>query len=127
MLKLALIAGAGAVGAVLRYLVAGWVQQGASGSFPVGTLSVNVLGCMVIGLLGAVFAGPVVVREEYRLALMVGLLGGFTTFSSFGFETMALLNEGQVRLAIVNVVASNGLGLVAVWIGYRLGERIYGA
>jgi CrcB protein len=61
-------------------------------NFPFGTLSVNLLGCLAIGFLAAIFVGPVPLREEYRLGLVVGLLGGFTTFSAFGFETFLLLS-----------------------------------
>ena len=107
MVKLMVIAVGGGVGAVGRYLLAGW-------TFPLGTLAVNVFGCLVIGVLGAVFGGPHLIRQEYRLLLMVGLLGGFTTFSTFGLETMAMINEGQFALAGVNVLLSNGLGLLAV-------------
>ena len=120
------IALGGAVGAVSRYLVSGWVMHSTGRVFPVGTLCVNVIGCLLIGILGAAFAGPQLIREEYRLALMVGLLGSFTTFSTFGAESMALVSAGQLRLAVLNVVLSNGLGLSAAWFGYRAGERWFG-
>ncbi len=126
MLKLLLIAVGGAVGATSRYLVAGWGQSLTAGVFPVGTLIVNVTGCFAIGFLGAAFAGPWLVREEYRFAIMVGVLGGFTTFSTFGWETFSLLRDAQPWPAAANVIASNGIGLAAVWIGYRLAERLYG-
>ena len=101
-------------------------MRGAEGSFPIGTLLVNFLGCLSMGLLCAVFAAPILVREEYRAALLVGLLGGFTTFSSFGWETVAMLNGGQRRWALVNVASTNVLCLLAVWFGYRVGQRIWG-
>ena len=122
-----MIAAGGAVGATLRYLISGCAQRQTDGLFPVGTLFVNVVGCLIIGLLGALFAGPHLIREEYRVAVLVGVLGAFTTFSTFGWETFSLLNAGQIRLAVVNVVLSNGVGLAAVWIGYRLGEQWFGA
>lgn len=121
-----IIAAGGGIGAVLRYLLAGAAQRTVASALPVGTMSVNVIGCFVIGLLAAFFAGPQLVRPEWRLALMVGLLGGFTTFSSFGLETIALLNDGQVRAALLNVVLSNVLGLTAAWLGYRIGEAWFG-
>ncbi len=117
---LLLIAAGGAVGAVLRYLLAGWGQRLVVGTFPLGTLLVNLTGCLVIGYLGAVFAGPWLVRQELRLALLVGLLGGFTTFSSYAFETFALMADGRGGPALLNVALSNLVGLLAVWIGYRL-------
>jgi CrcB protein len=121
-----LIAAGGAFGSVLRYAIQGWVQRLTSGSFPVGTLAVNVSGCMIIGFIAAALTGPVLVREEYRIGLTVGVLGGFTTFSAFGLETFNLANDGQLRLAFANVVLSCGLGFVAVWAGYRLAERWFG-
>jgi len=127
MYKLALIAVGSAAGGLCRYGLAGVVQRFAGVTFPWGTLCVNVVGCLLIGVCGAVFSGPHLIREEYRLAATVGLLGGFTTFSSFGFETLQLVNSGSMRSAILNVSACNVLGLGAAWIGYRLVERWLGA
>ncbi len=126
MFKFVLIAAGGAVGALLRYAISGWAQRCVNGSFPTGTLFVNLLGCFLIGFLGAFFAGPHLIRDEYRVALLVGLLGAFTTFSTFGWETFALANGGQLGLAVVNIVLSNGAGLVAVWFGYRMSEQWFG-
>lgn len=126
MLKYLLIAVGGAFGSVMRYVLQGWVQRWTNGSFPTGTLAVNVAGCLIIGVLSAMFAGPVLVRPDYRIGLTVGILGGFTTFSTFGLESFNLANEGEFRLAALNVLASCGLGLAAVWFGYRLGERWFG-
>jgi CrcB protein len=126
MMKYLLIAAGGALGSALRFAVQGWIHRLAGGSFPAGTLVVNVLGCLLVGLLSAMFAGPVFVRPEYRFGLLAGLLGGFTTFSTFGLETFNLTNAGQYRLAAANVLLSCGLGLAAVWGGYRLGEWWYG-
>lgn len=126
MTKLTLIFLGGGIGSVARYLVAGCAQRLAGGVFPFGTLTVNLLGCLLIGVLGAVFAGPVLVREEYRFALMVGFLGGFTTFSTFGYETFQLANDRQLSAVLLNIAASNLFGLAAVWLGYRLTERWIG-
>ena len=120
MTKLLFIAGGGALGSVLRYLVAGWGQRLTPGVFPLGTLLVNVSGCLLIGYLGTLFAGPAVIRDEYRLALLVGLLGGFTTFSTFGYESWALLSDREWGLAGANFLLTNVLGLAAVWLGHRL-------
>jgi CrcB protein len=120
MTKLLFIALGGAAGSVARYLVAVQGQRLSQSMFPVGTLTVNVLGCLLIGLLGTLFAGPVIVREEYRLALLVGFLGGFTTFSTFGLETFSLVSDREWWLASLNVLGSNVLGLAAVWVGNRL-------
>jgi CrcB protein len=127
ILKLLLIGCGGAAGAVLRYLVAGWGQALVAGSFPLGTLLVNVSGCLLIGVVGRLLLGETIVPDHYRFAILVGFLGGFTTFSTFGWETMALLNDGQRTAAIANVLLSNVLGLAAVWIGYRLVQLWPGA
>ena len=112
---------------MLRYWLAGWGQKLSAGVFPLGTLMVNLAGCLAIGFFATVLAGPLLVREEYRLALLVGLLGGFTTFSTFGYETLALLGDREWGPAALNLVLSNGLGLLAVLVGARLAERWPGA
>ena len=118
------IACGGGVGALLRFGVAGWLQRGSGGVFPIGTLSVNVAGCLLIGFVGALLSGPLLVREEVRLGLLVGVLGGFTTFSTFGWETLALLEDGDWARAAANVALSNALGLAAVWLGYRVAQQV---
>ncbi|MBN2310342.1 MAG: fluoride efflux transporter CrcB [Candidatus Hydrogenedentes bacterium] len=127
MAKVLMVAAGGAAGAVLRYAIAGWTQRLASGSFPVGTLAVNVVGCFLIGFLGVAFSRYILIREEYRLALTIGLLGAFTTFSTYGWETFSLMNDGQKWQAALNLLASNAFGLAGVWLGFRLAERWYGA
>jgi CrcB protein len=127
MVKFLLIAAGGGVGALLRYLIAGWGQTLVGGWFPLGTLIVNTAGCLIIGALGAYFAGPQLIREEYRIALLVGVLGAFTTFSTFSWETLSLARDGELRLAMVNVVLTNVLALTAVWLGYRFTEKWFGA
>lgn len=124
--KYTLLAVGGAAGTLLRYLVQGWGQELTRGTFPLGTLLVNVAGCLAIGLLNTVFAGPVPIRPEYRIGLTIGLLGGFTTFSAFGWETMALTGDGQFLRASLNVLLSVGLGLAAVWCGHQIGQRCFG-
>ena len=127
MLRIILIFLAGGCGCLLRYVVAGLVQPPGNGSFPVGTLTVNVIGCVAIGFLASMFTGPVLIREEYRLAILVGLLGGFTTFSTYGYETFSLTADGQFGLAAINLLLSNGLGLAAAWGGAKLAVAIYGS
>jgi fluoride exporter len=119
MTKYLLIAAGGATGSVLRYALQTYVQRLAGPGFPWGTLAVNAVGCFVAGFLAAAFMSAFPLRDEFRLALGAGLLGGFTTFSAFGLETFQLAMSGQMRLALVNVLASVALGMVAVWAGYR--------
>jgi CrcB protein len=126
MNKWLLIAAGGALGSLLRYALQGWVQRLAGGSFPAGTLAVNMIGCLLIGFLAAAFTGPLLIREEYRIGLTVGILGGFTTFSTFGLETFMLANEGQWKYALLNVVLNCAVGFVAVWLGYRAAQRWFG-
>ena len=113
MTRILIIVAGGATGAVLRYAVGGLLQRIGNGSFPIGTLGVNLAGCLLIGLCAGLFAGPYLIREEYRLFVMVGVLGAFTTFSTFGFETFSLFNEREYGMARLNVAQSNILGLTA--------------
>jgi len=117
--------GAGA-GGTARYLVGGWAQGWAGPGFPLGTLVVNVSGCLAIGFLAALFSGPWLVREEWRLAILVGVLGGYTTFSSFGYETTSRVRDGEWARAGLNVLLSNALGLSAVWAGATLAGLLPG-
>ncbi len=103
------------------------VQRLTDDAFPVGTLAVNVSGCLLIGFLGALFSGPALLRDEMRLFVLAGFLGGFTTFSTFSFETLSLLDDGEWARASANLVLSNGLGLLAVWLGYRIAGALQGA
>ena len=116
----------GGVGSLLRYLLSGWVQNQARAVFPFGTLAVNLLGCACIGVLGAALDGRVLIRPEYRLFLMVGVLGGFTRFSSFAFESLKLSMDREFRLALMNVLLSNVLGLFAAWLAYVLTRKVVG-
>jgi fluoride exporter len=124
--KYLLVLAGGALGSLSRYLVQGWAQRLTAGTFPIGTLVVNVVGCFVIGALNMLFTGPFPVRQEVRIGILVGILGGFTTFSSFGWETFALADDGQVATAAANVLLSLVLGLIAVWAGFRIAQRLYG-
>lgn len=92
--------------------------------FPWGTLAVNVVGCLLVGFLAGMFATTWNVREEYRLGIIVGFLGGFTTFSAFGRETFALAAGQQVGLALGNIVLNVAVGLLAVWAGAWLAGRL---
>ncbi len=124
-LRITLIFLGGGLGSVLRYLVAGWFQQLSNESFPLGTLAANVFGCALIGLLASLLTGPVLIRDEYRLAILVGLLGGFTTFSTFAWESLRLATGGQYLWATANVVLSNTIGLLAAWLGSRITMILY--
>jgi CrcB protein len=126
LLKILFVALGGAFGSVLRYELGRWIQDKTTSSFPTGTIVINVTGCFAIGFLGMLFTGPMVIREEYRVGILVGILGGYTTFSTFGRETFMLANENQGFYAVMNLLLSNTFGVIAVWLGHRLAERWYG-
>jgi CrcB protein len=126
MTKWLFIAAGGAFGSVMRYAVHGWVQRATNSNFPWGTLAVNVVGCAMIGFLAAAFEGPRPIREEYRLAIIVGVLGGFTTFSTFGWETFSLASDRRFAFAVLNIMLSCGVGLLAVWAGYKISQSFFG-
>jgi CrcB protein len=116
----------GFIGSILRYAVSGYVQQWTkSVDFPYGTLAANFIGCFVIGLLSQLAETHGVFTAESRAFVFVGVLGGFTTFSSFGNETMNLLLEGERLLALANITAQVVLGLSAVWLGRVLAYEIW--
>jgi fluoride exporter len=124
--KVLLVGLGGFVGSVLRYLISGWVQDWTGrDDFPVGTLAVNVVGCLFIGLLSQLAESRQWFSDEFRALVFVGILGGFTTFSSFGNETLNLWRDRQVWLALVNIAAQLVLGLGAVWLGRMLGHLIW--
>jgi CrcB protein len=127
MLKWVLIAVGGAFGSILRYWFQGWVQRLAGSTFPIGTLAVNITACFAIGLLAGFFAGPQLIREEYRIGLTVGVLGGYSTFSTFGLETFNLANDSEYSLALLNMFVSCAASFAAVWLGYRIAEHWVGA
>lgn len=126
MTKLLWIAVGGATGSVLRYALAGATQQWSGMSFPIGTLAVNLIGCLAMGYLGFILVEHWEIREEYQLALLFGLLGGFTTFSTFGWDVMRQLQHGEPIRALTYIVASNIGGILGVWLGYRLAMRWHG-
>ena len=113
----------GFIGAVFRFLLSGFVHRLVPLSeFPFGTLAVNVVGCLLIGLLNGLAETRQVIGPELRLFLMIGMLGGFTTFSAFGYETLELIRDAEVSRAMGNVFLQVLLGLVAVWLGDMLGR-----
>jgi len=126
MRELVLIAIAGAAGSLCRYGVSGAVYRWLGDRFPYGTLAVNVIGCFLLAFLMQVGLSTDVVPRHYRVALAVGFLGAFTTFSTFGYETTRLLEDGAWGPAAMNVGANLVLGVLAVIGGLVLGRTIVG-
>lgn len=116
----------GALGALGRYAVSGWVARLTRQSpFPYGTLTVNVAGALVLGfLMSATTSGRLGLSQSTRILLGVGMLGAFTTFSTFTYETVEAARAGDLRGAVLNVVVSLVLGLSACWLGLKLGDRL---
>lgn len=118
MQQLLFVGAGGFVGAILRYLVSGFVQNlSKSAAFPFGTMAVNVAGCLFIGMLSQLIDSQAGITAEMRLLLMVGLLGSFTTYSTFGNETLTLIKDQQLLLAFANVGLHLLFGLAAVLLG----------
>ena len=123
MIKVLILITGGAIGSALRDWVSLWVQRSRLYSFPFGILSVNVIGSFLIGFCWSL-------AEDYnfsvntRAFLFTGLFGGFTTFSSFALDTMSLMKTGDYKLAFINILASNILGLIAVFLGLLLGKNV---
>lgn len=113
----------GAIGSLLRYAVAVWLKPEPSLAFPVHTLLVNVVGCLVIGFVFS-FLLAVPNDQYYRLFIITGILGGFTTFSSFGIESFYLVQHKEFLKAGSYIGLSNLLGLAAVWVGYNIHKLI---
>jgi CrcB protein len=127
MLRILLVGLAGLAGTLCRYWLSGVVARRYGEAFPFGTLAVNLLGCFAAGLLFHLMQERQAFNETARAAVFVGLLGGFTTFSSYGLQTFELLREGRAGAAALNVVASNLLGLLMVFAGYSLAKLAGGA
>lgn len=124
--RILLVGIGGFIGSVLRYVLGGYVQQVArSVDFPYGTLAVNVTGCLIIGFLSYLAETRGVFNAESRAFIFIGLLGGFTTFSSFGNETIDLWRDGYGFFALANVAAHLVLGLGAVWLGRVVADLIW--
>jgi CrcB protein len=121
MKGLLLVALGGAVGSMARYKLSGYVlHHTVDWRFPAGTFAVNVVGCLVAGVLAGLADKHDFFTPEARLLLFTGVLGGFTTFSAFGLETMFLLKRGDVLVAGANVALSVVAGLAALWLGISL-------
>ncbi len=125
MIKIIMVGMGGFAGSICRYLVGEVSQKYFTSSFLLyPTLIVNIGGCLIIGLLGGLSETRQIFTPEIRALVVVGFLGGFTTFSTFGYETFALARGDQIFLALANLVLHLILGLGAVWLGFSLSKMV---
>ena len=119
-----LIAGfGGLIGTMMRYLLNNAIYKMlAFPLYPYGTLTINILGCFFIGLIASLTESRFSFTPELRIFVQIGILGGFTTFSTFGYETFSLIRDGQFLLGAANILLQVFVGLFAVWLGYYLGQ-----
>lgn len=124
VMKLLWLAVGGGLGTVSRYGLSGLAQRLSNTLFPWGTLAVNILGCLAFGILWSAFENRIQISPEYRLIILTGFMGAFTTFSTFMFETGQLMREGQYLWALGNIGLQNGIGIIAVFLGLLIGKFI---
>jgi len=122
--QLAFIAAGGALGAVLRFLVSNGVHSFMSRDFPYGTLTVNVIGSFLMGLTYVMLIERLNLSPEWRAFIIVGLLGAFTTFSTFSIETLLLIESSELSKALINVILSVVLCIMGSWIGIISGRQL---
>ena len=121
--QVVLVGCGGFMGSVARFMLGGWVHRLVpAATMPLGTLVVNVLGCLAIGVVGGLVETRQILTPGSRAFVMIGVLGGFTTFSTLSFETLELARHGDVLKAGANVVLQVALGLAAAWTGFVLGR-----
>lgn len=123
-MRILLIAVMGAAGTLARYALQGVVQYRAGSSFPYGTLAVNLSGCLLLGFLGQLTLNRMVISPEWRIAMTIGFFGGYTTFSSFGWETAKMLQDGEWLHATAYISASVVAGLLLTLAGIQAANRI---
>ncbi|MCD4813890.1 CrcB family protein [bacterium] len=124
IMKLLLVALAGGLGTLSRYGLSGIVQRSSSGSFPWGTLVVNITGCLMFGVVWAIVENRFQISSDIRTIVLVGFMGAFTTFSTFVFETQALLQDSEWLLAATNMLAQNISGVLFLIAGLMIGKLV---
>ncbi len=126
MREVVIIAFSGALGSVGRYLLSGWAYRIFGERFAYGTIAVNIIGCFALGVAMEMSIVTDLLPRTLRLAVTIGFLGAFTTFSTFGYETHQYMESGAWWLALLNVAGNVVFGIVAVWAGLVLGRSIFG-
>jgi CrcB protein len=114
----------GGLGSILRYLLSGAIYRWTNSVFPLGTIAVNTIGCFLIGLMMAGMGDRFMVSPSLRIFLTIGFLGGFTTFSTFSYETIALLKDGEILFSTINIIGSFVGCLAAAYAGTLAGKLL---
>lgn len=122
--KFLFVAIGGVIGALARYILSAGTHKLYVGHFPLGTLLVNLSGSLVIGLLWGIF-DQYDLSHNWRLFFFIGILGSYTTFSSFGLDTFHLFRDGEMTLAVLNILLNNVLGILLVFIGYGITRLVF--
>lgn len=124
LIRLLYVAVGGAIGAVLRYGVSGFSHKIMGAAFPWGTLAVNILGSFIIGFLWGI-REKTILSTNFKSFIFIGILGSFTTFSSFSLETINLFRNGEIKFALINILATNVLGLTFAILGFLLSNYFF--
>lgn len=120
MKSILLVGLGGAVGSMLRYFTTSTFNRVVNTTFPIGTFAVNIIGCVLIGILVSAAEKNQLINNDVRLLLITGFCGGFTTFSTFSHENIQLLNTGNFTSLSINIIASVALGIAGVWLGLNI-------
>lgn len=120
MKSILLVGLGGAVGSMLRYFTTSTFYRVVNTTFPIGTFAVNIIGCVLIGILVSAAEKNQLINNDVRLLLITGFCGGFTTFSTFSHENIQLLNTGNFTSLSINIIASVALGIAGVWLGLNI-------
>lgn len=124
MIKTLVIFVGGGIGSVLRYLVSGWMYALLGADFPFGTFAVNIVGSLIIGFFLTIAEDRFLVSPDLRAFVAIGIVGGFTTFSTFTYETLGLFRDGSFFIGATNIIASITVALLAAWLGTLLGKLV---
>jgi CrcB protein len=122
--RLVLLAVAGAVGTLCRYWLGDLMQRLCGSSFPWGTLTINVLGCLLFGLVWTLADERMLISPQARIVILTGFMGAFTTFSTFAFESAQMLSDAEWLRAFANIALENVAGIAAVFVGFALGRFV---